>query len=122
MEIKREFALGIHEFQVANPEVRLVWQPSLQIPGSSTPTDSWIIQSAVKAWEEVEGTQHEPILETSGATDTNILRNRGIPTARVGMPKVLGIEDFELGMNTVSLVDMKRLTEVLIRIAIDTCK
>jgi hypothetical protein len=45
---------------------------------------------------------------------------RGVPTARVGMPKVVvapggGPVDFTLGMNLVSLDAMSRLVEVLVR-------
>jgi LytS/YehU family sensor histidine kinase len=60
----------------------------------------------VAAWESVAGLPHEPILRNSGATDANVLRMRGVPTARVGMPKVTrGLNgeavDFTLGMNLV---------------------
>jgi hypothetical protein len=60
----------------------------------------------------------------SGATDANILRSRGIPTARIGMPKVSGTPfevDFARGMNTVDVRDMERLTRLLVAAAIDTC-
>jgi len=59
----------------------------------------------------------------SGATDANILRGRGIPTVRVGMPKVtdsLFDIDFARGMNTVSVRAMEKLTRHLIRTAVDT--
>ncbi len=56
----------------------------------------------------------------SGATDANILRNRGIPTVRVGMPKVPDL-GFSEGMNTVDIREMERLTRLLIRVAVDVC-
>jgi hypothetical protein len=64
--------------------------------------------------------RHAPIVANSGATDANILRMRGVPTARVGMPKVPaapdgGPVDFTLGMNLVDLREMRRLVEVLAR-------
>jgi acetylornithine deacetylase/succinyl-diaminopimelate desuccinylase-like protein len=90
------------------------------IPASHTPPGSPIVRAAVSAWEAVAGERHEPIRANSGATDANILRMRGVPTARVGMPKVLrapdgGPVDFTLGMNLVDLGEMHRLTEVLVR-------
>ena len=93
------------------------------IPASATPPTSPIVRAAVAAWEAVAGRRHEPVTGNSGATDANILRMRGVPTARVGMPKVLtgpdgGPVDFSLGMNLVDLLQMRRLTEVLVRTAL----
>jgi hypothetical protein len=78
------------------------------------------VKATVAAWEAVAGERHEPIRGNSGATDANILRMRGVPTARVGMPKVPsapdgGPVDFTLGMNLVDLREMRRLVEVLVR-------
>ena len=90
------------------------------IPASHTPPGSPIVRAAVAAWEAVAGEPHSPITANSGATDANILRMRGVPTARVGMPKVPaapggGPVDFTLGMNLVDLREMRRLVEVLAR-------
>ena len=60
----------------------------LSIPGSSTDPHNWIVQSCMRAWELVENKKHTPRTETSGATDANILRAAGIPTARLGMPRL----------------------------------
>jgi hypothetical protein len=63
----------------------------------------------------------------SGATDANILRNRGIPTARSACPRSARPSrrpfevDFARGMNTVDVRDMARLTRLLVRVAVDTC-
>ena len=40
----------------------------------------------MRAWEAVAGRPHTPRTGTSGATDAVILRARGIPTARIGLP------------------------------------
>lgn len=97
----------------------------LGIPGSRTDPDHWVIRSAIAACEATVGQKHQPMLAQSGATDANILRNRGIPTARVGLPKSVdptGAEvDFAAGMNTVDLSAALTLTEHLVRVALDTC-
>ncbi len=89
------------------------------IPPSATDPGSWVITETIRAWEAASGRPHVPVPDNSGATDANILRARGIPTARVGMPKapLPGI-DFALGMNTVQVTEMRRLCEVLARVAV----
>ena len=104
----------------ADAEVELV----LAVPGSSTPPGALVVRSAIAAWEAVEGAAHRPATGTSGATDANILRLRGVPTARVGMPKVPDLAipgDFALGMNVVDVAEMERLTRLLVQVAVDVC-
>jgi acetylornithine deacetylase/succinyl-diaminopimelate desuccinylase-like protein len=124
-DVSRQFADAIGTIKQRNPDLELSWEMVLSIPGSSTSPDNWIVQSTARAWEAVAGRSHEAITNTSGATDANILRGCGVPTARVGMPKVaddLGTEvDFSLGMNAVDVNEMVRLTRLLIRTAIETC-
>lgn len=90
------------------------------IPATHTPPDSPVILAAVDAFETVSGSPHQIIMDNSGATDANILRMRGVPTARVGMPKVAAVPDgssidFTRGMNLVDVREMQRLAEILIR-------
>jgi succinyl-diaminopimelate desuccinylase len=109
--------------EIARDEkVDLSWRRIVTIPGTTTSPDSWIIRSSIAAWEDVAGRPHQPVLGLSGATDANILRGHGIPTARVGLPKapIEGI-DFQLGMNAAYLPHMEDLTKLLIRMALVTC-
>ncbi|MEU8802700.1 hypothetical protein [Spirillospora sp. NPDC048819] len=78
-------------------------------------------RNAVRAWEAASGRPHRAVPDNSGATDAKLLRARGMPTARVGMPKVVpdhGAADFALGMNTVAVTAMRRLCEVLARVRV----
>ena len=99
---------------------------ALPIPGSRTAPEHWICTAAIRAWEAVAGAGHQPIPATSGATDANILRNRGIPTVRIGLPKAVddGAElGFAAGMNTVDVAALELLTRHLVTTAVDvgTC-
>lgn len=123
MEAKRQFADTLAAIQRRHPEIGIDWEMVLSIPGESTNPSNWIIQSCIRAWEFVEGRAHKPILNTSGATDANILRSRGIPTARIGLPR---ISDGALGQSNVSpraasIANMERLIRCLVYCAIDTC-
>ncbi|MEQ4306060.1 hypothetical protein ABNF97_32515 [Plantactinospora sp. B6F1] len=124
----RQFGEGIRAALDRLGDVSASWEMVLAIPGSHTDPDSWIVRSCVRAWERATGRPHtldEAARTTSGATDGNILRNRGIPTARIGMPRLLGTDgsevDFPMGMNSVSMTNMLRLTRLLVTAAVDAC-
>jgi acetylornithine deacetylase/succinyl-diaminopimelate desuccinylase-like protein len=116
LSVKRELAAFLDQFGVGLEMV-------LAIPGTHTAPDARIVRTAIEAWERASGKPHEPVPDNSGATDANILRARGIPTARVGMPKVTSDAfevDFSRGMNTVDVRAMRRLAEVLARTTLST--
>ena len=91
---------------------------TVAIGGTCTDPSEPVVQAAVKSWEAETGRPHQPIRGLSGATDANILRASGIPTARVGLPKVSkpGVDvDFQYGMNAVAPSDQVALSRLLIR-------
>ena len=95
------------------------------IPGTATDRESWVVKSAIEAWESVEGRSHQPPTGGSGTTDGNVIRSRGIPTARIGTPRMGQVpelpDDFSTGMNAIDLTEMEKLTRKLIYIVIDVC-
>ena len=102
--------------------VELRWRRIVSIPGTSTPKESLVVRSAIEAWEAVARTTHAPNERMSGATDANILRAFGVPTARIGLPKAERAGgDFQRGMNMVRIQDMVELTRVLLFSALDIC-
>jgi len=91
-------------------------------PGSSE--KDWIVQSAIRAWEAVEGRKHEPFKLTSGQTEAVIFRRHGIPTARLGLPAQMsptGGERMKHSMGITRAGGMLKLAEVLARTLVDTC-
>ncbi|HJX44425.1 MAG TPA: hypothetical protein VJ352_12180, partial [Geodermatophilus sp.] len=125
--LAREFRAAVAAIAGSTPGLDVAVETVLAIPGSATPADAWVVRSTVAAWEAAEGRPHQVPAGMSGATDANVLRNRGVPTVRIGMPKVGAAEpapfevDFARGMNTVDVRDMERLTRLLVRVAVDTC-
>jgi acetylornithine deacetylase/succinyl-diaminopimelate desuccinylase-like protein len=120
MDMKRELAAYAAKLS-AELDVDLGLEMVLAIPGTHTPPGAPIVRTAIEAWERTHGTPHVPVPDNSGATDANILRARGIPTVRVGMPKVVSDEfevDFSRGMNTVDVRAMRQLCETLAHIAV----
>lgn len=123
-EARRQITAAVQEIVASRPGLQAHCEMVLSIPGSHTSPDSFVVRSTVAAWEQVTGAVHRDVDGTSGATDANILRNRGIPTARVGMPKVTDAPfdiDFELGMNICDIRDMVQLTKVLCATVVDVC-
>jgi acetylornithine deacetylase/succinyl-diaminopimelate desuccinylase-like protein len=124
-DVRRQFGEFVDGVRSRHAGLDVRWEMVLSIPGTSTPLDSPVVQACIDAWEAVEGKHHEPMTGTSGATDANILRNRGVPTARVGMPKAIddqGVEvDFAMGMNAADMRHMVALTRLLIHSAIAIC-
>jgi acetylornithine deacetylase/succinyl-diaminopimelate desuccinylase-like protein len=123
MQAKREFAAALDRIRAELLGLEMTFEMVLAIPGTSSDPRIQPCRSAIAAWEALEGRDHEVILGNSGATDANILRSRGIPTVRIGMPKVTDAPfeiDFAMGMNTVDVREMVRLTRFLVRVAVDT--
>ncbi len=123
--VRREFAAAIERIRAAHPDLDVSWEMVLSIPGTRTDPDERIVTAAVRAWEHETGRAHEPILHNSGATDANILRGRGVPTARIGMDRI-GPDaplplDFPAGMNVVDIREMQRLARHVVRTALDIC-
>ena len=124
MEAKHQFGDAIDRIVKTHPDLRVEWEMILSIPGSFTDPDNWIVQSCVRAWEFVEQKKHSPRTGTSGATDANILRAAGIPTARLGMPRLAtadGEHRSAFSMERSNIAGMKQLTKCLVYAAIDTC-
>ncbi|GAF48304.1 M20 family metallopeptidase [Rhodococcus wratislaviensis] len=124
-DVRREFAAQLATIAAANPDIDLDWDMILAIPGTHTPDDAPVVRAAKNAWETITGKTHEPIVANSGATDANILRSRGIPTARIGMDRI-GSDaplplDFPSGMNVVDIRETARLARHLVHTAITLC-
>lgn len=119
-----QLAAALDGIRTTVPEVDLDWAVLASEPGGFTDPTNWIVTSCVRAWQEVEAETYAPPSRKSGATDAAVLRRSGLPTVRVGMPRVTaGLplpDDFSRGMNAVSLDAMERLTRTLIRCVVDT--
>lgn len=123
LEARRELAAFVDGW-AEDHDVRIDVELALSIPGSETPAESDVYRHTVAAWEAETGRTHQPPTGQSGATDANILRNRGIDTVRVGLPKVeiAGEElDFAGGMNTVHTDAMVALSRLLVRATLAFC-
>lgn len=122
LDVKRQLDEVLEQTVQAHPGLDVSSEMILAVPGTSTPPDAWIVAATVAAWESVTGRTHEWPRRQSGATDANILRAGGLPTARIGLPPVRDLpyaDRFSMGVAHVDA--MVELTRVLIHAAIATC-
>jgi acetylornithine deacetylase/succinyl-diaminopimelate desuccinylase-like protein len=120
---ERQLVEALDAVRAAEPGIAVDCEMIAAIPGTSTAPGNWIVRSSVAAWEATYRRPHALRTGTSGATDANILRGHGIPTARIGMPALGSDAPFAglFSMGVVSADAMVQLTVALIAIAIDTC-
>jgi acetylornithine deacetylase/succinyl-diaminopimelate desuccinylase-like protein len=123
LNVRRQLDSALEEICARHPELELDLRMELAITGSRTDPESWVIGSCVRAFEDVERRPHVPIEATSGATDAEILRMWGIPTARFGMASSVRSEtpSLEMDMDSVELPSMSRFVDALLYVIVDTC-
>ncbi|MDF0546149.1 acetylornithine deacetylase [Sphingobium sp. H39-3-25] len=85
-EVKAQFAQFMADFRARHPDIDADWEMYGSVPGGTTDPDNWIVQSALRSWEHVEGRPHGVPDPLGGQTDGAALRRLGIPTARIGWP------------------------------------
>jgi len=122
-DVKAQFAEAIEGIRRAHPHVELDWEMILGIPGSHSDPDGWIVRSTIRGWEALEGRAHVAERGKSGATDANILRQWGVPTARIGMPRPTRPAPFagQFSMGVADLDSAHTLIRLLVQVAVDTC-
>jgi len=112
--VEEEFAEALKKF-CDELNIEAHYRRVQTIDASHTPPTDPIIQTTIKVWEDMQGRPHESFTVMSGATDANILRGHGIPTARIGLAKAkLPNIDFALGMNSVAISELRYLTKFLV--------
>lgn len=113
-DVEAEFAAAFEGFST-ELGVTAQFKRIQTIEASHTPPSDPVIKSTITVWEQLHEKDHELFTVMSGATDANILRGHGIPTARIGLAKSnLPNLDFALGMNSVAISEMRKLTKFLV--------
>jgi acetylornithine deacetylase/succinyl-diaminopimelate desuccinylase-like protein len=125
-EVKAQFEEAVIDVLTRHPDVDLDWEMTASLPGASTDPESWIIQSAIRAWEQIEGKTHPVPPRTSGQTDISMIRNLGIPTARTGWVSVpeKTPDEYRQGLGGMGVSfppDLVATCRKLVYSVIDTC-
>lgn len=85
-EVKAQFAAFVADLRRRRPDLELDWEMYGSVPGGTTDERNWVIQSAKRGWEHIEGRPHGVPDLLGGQTDGTALRRYGVPTARIGWP------------------------------------
>jgi acetylornithine deacetylase/succinyl-diaminopimelate desuccinylase-like protein len=85
-EVKAQFAAFMADLKVRFPDIDTDWDMYGSTPGGTTDPSNWIIQSARRGWEHIEGKAYSTPDPLGGQTDGAALRRLGVPTARIGWP------------------------------------
>jgi acetylornithine deacetylase/succinyl-diaminopimelate desuccinylase-like protein len=122
-EARAELEAALAAIKAKNPGLRYDVETLVAVEGPATDPRNWIVQSCIRAWEDVEQRPHRPFLNTSGQTEAVILRANGIPTARIGLPAAMGqtAEKPHHTMGEVAIADVRKLAACLIYAIVDTC-
>jgi acetylornithine deacetylase/succinyl-diaminopimelate desuccinylase-like protein len=122
-QVQRELQQCLNDISSKHPDIETEIEMVLAMPGAATPKENWIVQSMIRAWEVTEQKPHQDLQNFSGYTDASLIRQWGIPTARLGVPARARPADPEdtMPMNRFHIDDAQRLVEVIIRSAIETC-
>lgn len=85
-EVKAQFAQFMADLKLRFPDIDTDWEMYGSAPGGTTDPSNWIIQSARRGWENIEGKAYSTPDPLGGQTDGAALRRLGVPTARIGWP------------------------------------
>jgi acetylornithine deacetylase/succinyl-diaminopimelate desuccinylase-like protein len=124
--VRAQLRDALTDIQKRHSDIDLRLETIAALPGASTDPESWIVRSAVRAWEDVEGEPHQEPRRTSGQTDISMIRNLGIPTARTGWVSTPQNAPAELldglgGMGICRPADLAITCKKIVYSVIDTC-
>ena len=124
--VKAQVAEFMDSLSKKHPDLDFDWEMYGSVPGGTTDPNNWIIQSARRGWEEVEGKAYGDPDLLGGQTDGAALRRLGIPTARMGWPwpaegSPEPIAEGLGGMGATYVPDLMPCARKIMYAVIDTC-
>ncbi len=124
-DVKAQFAEFMADLKRRFPDIDTDWEMYGSAPGGTTDPSNWIIQSARRGWENIEGKAYSTPDPLGGQTDGAALRRFGIPTARIGWPWPAAGSPEQIaeglgGMGATYVPDLMPCLEKILHAAIDT--
>ena len=108
-------------------DVDAEWETIVTCDAGATDPKHWVVQSALRAWEEVHGKPYEGAPHMAGQTDAATINRIGFPLVRIGYTW-LGEEDMPAefteglgGMGVTSIPKLENSIREAIYVVIDSC-
>ena len=126
--VQAEFDLAMHAILARNPGIEAEWEMTAAVPGARTDPSNFIVQSALRAWQDAhQGKPYPGAPKLSGQTDAAAIAKLGLPLVRIGYPWI-GDKDMPAefseglgGMGVSHIPDLAGTCRALIYSIIDTC-
>ncbi len=126
-EVEAEFSSAMRDILQRHPEIKADWEMTVSCQGSRTDPQHWIVQSALRSWEEINQKTYPGAALMSGQTDAATICQLGIPLVRIGYPSIGETETPEEfaeglgGMGVAFIPDLIDPIKQIIYIIIDSC-
>lgn len=126
-EVEREFAQVMGAILAKHEGLKAEWETLATCDAAATDPTHWIVQSALRAWEEVHGRPYAGAPPMAGQTDAAFINRAGFPLVRIGYPWV-GEKDLPAefaeglgGMGVACIPDLEGPIKQAIYMVIDSC-
>ena len=123
--LKHEFDAVMNHIQAKHDDVEAEWEMYVTCQASRTDPTHWIVESAIRGWEQRYGKSYPGAPQTSGQTDAATITQLGIPLVRIGYPFAVNVpEEFSEGLGGMGVAKVSELLgpcQSVIYSIIDTC-
>ncbi|WP_405240787.1 peptidase dimerization domain-containing protein [Lentisalinibacter orientalis] len=122
-QVRREVEQAVSKIAEELGDIEIVPEMLFGIPGSHTDANDSVVKATIAAWEYANEKGYEAPKGGSGATEANVLRLWGVPTARVGMPPPPHPLEYsgQFSMGEAHLSSLETLCRTLIHAALTLC-
>jgi len=107
-DIKAEFDGVMRDIVARHEDVEAEWEMTVSCRASRTDRDSFVVQSAIRGWEERHGKSYPGSPRMSGQTDAATISQLGIPLARIGFETEMP-EEFSEGLGGMGVAHIPSL-------------
>jgi len=126
-EVEAEFSQAMREILGRHSEIKADWEMTVSCQGSRTDPQHWVVQSAIRSWQEVNEKDYPGAALMSGQTDAATICQLGLPLVRIGYPYIgekQMPEEFAEGLGGMGVAYVPDLIDPIkqiIYIIIDSC-
>lgn len=126
-EVEAEFSQAMRDILNKHKHIKADWEMYVSCQGSKTDPEHWVVQSAIRSWEEVNEKIYPGAAPMAGQTDAATICQMGMPLVRIGYPYI-GEKDMPAefaeglgGMGVAHIPDLIDPCKQAIYIIIDSC-